>query len=63
VNNLKAAEYDGWADLALKQPDDKSSSQEFKTARHKAIEDADFTIIANVVLLAARLPTDKHTAL
>ena len=48
VNNLKAAGYDGWADLALKQPDDKSSSQEFKTARRKEIEDAGFTIIANV---------------
>ena len=36
------------SDLALKQPDDKSSSQEFKTARRKKIEDAGFTIIANV---------------
>src|SRR5262245_58932745 len=48
VNNLKAAGYDGGADLLLKQPDDKSSSQEFKTARRKEIENAGFTIIANV---------------
>jgi acid phosphatase len=48
VNNLKAAGYDGWADLSLKQPNDKSSSQEFKTARRKEIEDTGFTIIANV---------------
>jgi predicted secreted acid phosphatase len=48
VNNLRAAGYDGWADLLLKQPNDKSSSQEFKTARRKEIENAGFTIIANV---------------
>jgi acid phosphatase len=48
VNNLKAAGYEGWEDLLLKQPDDKSSSQEFKTARRKEIENLGFTIIANV---------------
>jgi acid phosphatase len=48
VNNLKAAGYEGWADLLLKQPDDKSSSQEFKTARRKEIENLGFTIIANI---------------
>jgi acid phosphatase len=48
VNNLKAAGYDGWADLFLKQPDDKSSAQEFKTARRKQIGNEGFTIIANV---------------
>jgi len=48
VNNLKAAGYDGWADLLLKQPNDKSSSQAFKAVRRKEIEDAGFTIIANV---------------
>ena len=36
------------SDLALKQPDDKSSSQEFKTARRKEIEDAGLIIIVNV---------------
>jgi acid phosphatase len=48
VNNLKAGGYEGWADLLLKQPDDKSLSQEFKTARRKEIENLGFTIIANV---------------
>jgi HAD superfamily, subfamily IIIB (Acid phosphatase) len=42
------AGYDGWADLLLKQPNDKSSSQEFKTVRRKEIEYAGFTIIFNV---------------
>lgn len=48
VNNLKAVGYEGWADLFLKQPDDKSSAQEFKTAHRKQIENEGFTIIANV---------------
>src|SRR5262249_31164694 len=48
VNNLKTAGYAGWADLLLKQPDDKPSSKEFKTARRKEIENAGFTIIVNV---------------
>lgn len=48
VNNLKAAGYEGWTDLFLKQPDDKSSVREFKTASRKQIEDGSFTIIANV---------------
>jgi predicted secreted acid phosphatase len=48
VNNLRAAGYEGWEDLFLKQPDDKSSSQDFKTARRKEIETMGFTIIANV---------------
>ena len=47
VKNLKTAGYDGWTDLFLKQPDDKSSSREFKTATRKRIEDR-FTIIAHV---------------
>jgi hypothetical protein len=48
VSNLRAARYEGWVDLFLKQPDDKSSSQDFKTARRKEIETVGFTIIANV---------------
>src|SRR5215475_5413198 len=48
VNNLKAVGYEGWADLILKQPGDKSSAQEFKTAGRKQIESSGFTIIANV---------------
>jgi acid phosphatase len=48
VNNLKAVGYEGWADLILKQPGDKSSAQEFKTAGRKQIESWGFTIIANV---------------
>jgi len=48
VNNLKAAGYEGWADLILKQPGDKSSAQEFKTAGRRQIESSGFTIIANV---------------
>src|SRR5262245_54271094 len=48
VNNLKAAGYEGWTDLFLKQPDDKSSVREFKTASRKQIEDGSVTIIANV---------------
>jgi acid phosphatase len=48
INNLRAAGYEGWADLLLKQPDDKSLAQEFKTGRRKEIEDRGFTIIANV---------------
>ena len=48
MNNLKAAGYEGWTDLFLKQPDDKSSVREFKTASRKQIEDGSFTIIANV---------------
>ena len=45
---VEAVCYEGWADLFLKQPDDKSSSQVFKTARRRDIESAGFTIIVNV---------------
>lgn len=48
MNNLKAAGYDGWADLIMKQAADKSPVRTFKTMSRKQIEGRGFTIIANV---------------